>query len=138
MSHTRVPSPLPSTGRGEPRWSVEGQEALSPASMAELPACSAIVWLKPPLSARSASSGLLLRLPAPHTAPGMEPHPPWTMLWQMLVVDPFALQRTPQPAVPPPVRGLPQTITLTSAGCMVAVMLPSLDMAAPSPTEVLP
>src|SRR5919202_2621273 len=57
MSQTAVPSPLPSTGRLAPRWSVlstglAAQTLLSPASMAGLLASRAWVRVGPPLSAR--------------------------------------------------------------------------------------
>jgi hypothetical protein len=36
-SHTAVPSPFPSRGRGFPVWSIGGQTSLAPASIATLP-----------------------------------------------------------------------------------------------------
>ena len=67
MSQVAVPLPSPSTGRGAPRWSVAGQAALSPASMAGLPASSAWVQVPPPLSASAPSLG---------SWPVMSPVPP--------------------------------------------------------------
>ena len=56
MSHRAVPSLLPSTFRGKPRWSVcKSAPGLSrqplglPASIAGLPATRACVWVGPPL-----------------------------------------------------------------------------------------
>lgn len=56
ISHTWLPLPSPSTGRGKPRWSEESvkpfcslQPAGLPASMAGLPASSACVNVSPPL-----------------------------------------------------------------------------------------
>ena len=43
-----------------PRWSVSGQEALSPASMAGLPGSSAWVSMGPPLSCKGPRSGSVL------------------------------------------------------------------------------
>src|SRR3989304_3371224 len=73
MSQTAWPSALPSTGRGWPRWSEEGQPVLVPASMAGLPESRAWVWVGPLLLARGPSLGsLLLRSPGwlkPQLAP---------------------------------------------------------------------
>src|SRR5439155_21469419 len=57
ISQTAIPSPSPSTGRATPRWSVAGQAALSPASIAGLPGSRACVLVGPPLSANGPSSG---------------------------------------------------------------------------------
>ena len=57
MSHAAVPSPLPSTTRGLPRWSVRRGSPLAsgqsgpPASMAGLPGTRAWVWVGPPFKA---------------------------------------------------------------------------------------
>ena len=50
ISQVDVASPLPSTGRRKPRWSVGEHPVLLPASMAGLPAISACVRVGPPLS----------------------------------------------------------------------------------------
>ena len=59
MSTTAMPLPLPSFLRGKPkpRWSVGGTPALSPASMAGLPASRAWVLVGPPLLASGPSFG---------------------------------------------------------------------------------
>ena len=59
MSTIATPSPLPSFLRGKPapRWSVGGTLALSPASMAGLPASRAWVLVGPPLFASGPSFG---------------------------------------------------------------------------------
>src|SRR6266508_2411262 len=50
ISHTGAPSALPSTGRGAPRWSVSGQAAPSPPSIAKFAAGGkhASPWQPPP------------------------------------------------------------------------------------------
>src|SRR5579864_7965616 len=62
MSQIAMPSPLPSMGRGKPRWStlLTGDAAhalLSPASMAGLPTTGCIVLVEPPSLANGSSSG---------------------------------------------------------------------------------
>src|SRR5262249_10564878 len=65
MSHTAVPSPLPSSGRGVPGGSVAGGGQLVPASIAGLPGSSRWVCVGPPLSASGPSPGATpLRSPA--------------------------------------------------------------------------
>jgi hypothetical protein len=63
------------SGRALPRWSLVMVDFVNttmqtPASIAALPACSAIVWVEPPLSASPASFGSALMLGqvvSPHT-----------------------------------------------------------------------
>src|SRR5437870_471184 len=61
ISHVAMPSPLPSSGRGKPRWSVAGGgQSFPPASIAGLPGKSAWVGVGPPLSCSGPSCGSML------------------------------------------------------------------------------
>src|SRR5439155_18760473 len=67
ISQVAIPSPLPSSGRGKPRWSVAGGgQSSPPASIAGLPGNSAWVGVGPPLSCSGPSCGsMLTRSPVP-------------------------------------------------------------------------
>src|SRR6266446_3685061 len=58
ISQAAIPSPLPSSGRERPRWSVAGGgQSFPPASIAGLPGESARVGVDPPLSCSGPSCG---------------------------------------------------------------------------------
>jgi hypothetical protein len=104
MSHSPVPSPSPSKGRGSPRWSVAGQAAASPVSIAGLgtmqaslgqpPCIRACVCVGPPLSASGAIRGSTFEM-----SPGpVSPHvPSESRLWPREVLgrssSPFLSRR---------------------------------------------
>ena len=83
-------------GRGTPRWSVAGQPAPSPPSIAGLPAWRAIVWVGPPLPARGPSSGFV---PARSPTAPSEHVPASSMLCPSEPIDPAQL--APAAALPP-------------------------------------
>src|SRR3990172_6786730 len=114
MSQMAPRTASPSIGRATPRWSVAGQPALAPASMAGLPARSACVWVVPGgLRARGPRRGLvLLRSPLPPKAQVAsllrllplevmvpEQFPPEVLLATMVF---FKFKAPPALAMPPP------------------------------------
>ena len=83
MSHRAVPSLLPSTFRGKPRWSVcKSAPELSwqplglPASIAGLPATRARVWVGPPLFFRGPRICASETLGTMSVGPGVKPVTP--------------------------------------------------------------
>ena len=68
--NSKAPMSTPAPwGRDTPRWSAGGAPEDVPASMAELPARSAHVKVRPPLSERSASFGSAVMMEVPPAYP---------------------------------------------------------------------
>src|SRR5687768_17320441 len=81
MSWMAVVSPLPSSGRVTPRWSVAGAPELVPASIDGLPVRRAWVEVKPPLLARLPKFEVVAEI----SAPAEKPHVP--SLFRLLLTD---------------------------------------------------